>query len=126
MNMFDECPTERLVNVSPPAAGGAVTVQCLALPMPELWEILNCTIRHDDVVPLTGHWLFDDLAGAIQCGDDIVLAVGAREPLYTVEFPRALTLNLADNRLSFEVAVGATNGALLTMDIVGRVMRGVR
>jgi hypothetical protein len=127
MSMFDDCPTEVARIISAPAAGGAVTVQWAAVPpVPELWEVLNATIRHDDVVPLTGHWLFEDQATQVQCGDDIVLAVGAREPLYTIEFPRGLALSLAGNRLTFAVPVGATAGAVLTLDVVGRVSRGIR
>jgi hypothetical protein len=127
MNMFDDCPTEAVIVVGAAAAGGAVRVDWPpALPQAELWEVLNCTIRHDDVVPLTGRWAFTDLASTVYCGDAVVLAVAAREPLYTVEFPRALTMSLLTNALSFEVPVGATDGALLTMDIVGRVLRGIR
>jgi hypothetical protein len=125
MSLFDNCPTEVASIISAAAAGGAVQVQWAVPAVPELWEVLNATIRHDDVGPLTGHWLFDDPAAQVQCGDDIVLAVGAREPLYTIEFPRGLIMSLADNRLTFAVDVGATDGALLTLDIVGRVLRGI-
>ena len=126
MNMFDDCLTEVVIVTGAVAAGGAVRVDWPdPLPMTELWEVLNATIWHDDSVPLTGHWELGDGAATVQCGDDIVVAVGAREPLYTVEFPRGVTLSLLANTLSFVVPVGATDGALLTLDIVGRVVRGI-
>jgi hypothetical protein len=129
MNLYDDAPVEVVTQVSLAAALGTVVVDWPD-PIPagdELSEILSATVWHDDVNPLAGRWWFNDAGGNVQCGDDVAaVAANIRVPLYRASFPQVITMAAFVNGLHYTVDAGAADGTILTIELVRRVVRGVR
>lgn len=119
---FDECPTVNAQETGAGAAGGVMTVAWTP-EVGELWEVLYCDAFHNDAAAPSCAWLFTDGTTLIQFGNGSALAASTRRSLYNADFPPRLYL---DHRctLTFTAAAGATNGAVATMNIIGRRVVG--
>jgi hypothetical protein len=124
MSLFDDCPTDNFQVVGAGAAGGVMT-SAWTPDVGELWEVLYADAFHNDAAAPSCAWLFTDGAILIQFGNGAALAVNTRRSLYSAEFPPRLYL---DHRctLTMQAGAGATNGAVLTMNIIGRRIRGTQ
>jgi hypothetical protein len=122
MNLFDDCPTDNFQVTGAVAAAGVMAVNWNPA-VGELWEVLYADVFHNDAAGPVGAWLFTDGLALIQFGNGAALAAATRVSLYNAAFPPRLYL---DHRctLSYNVGAGATNGAVLTMNIIGRRLRG--
>jgi len=120
---FNDCPTENAQAVGAGAAGGVMTVDWTPA-AGELWELLYVDAFHNDAAGPSCAWLFTDGVTLVQFGNGAALAINTRRSLYNAEFPPRLYM---DSRctLTFTAGAGATNGAVATMNIIGRVLRGI-
>ena len=124
MNLFDDCPTDNYQVTGAVAAGGVMRVDWTPA-AGELWEVLYADIFHNDAAGPTGSWLFTDGLALLQFGNGAALAATVRRSLYNADFPPRLYL---DHRctLSWVVGAGATAGAQITMNVIGRRLRGTQ
>jgi hypothetical protein len=122
MKLFDSCPTRNYQVNGAAAAAGVMRVDWTPA-AGEVWEILYADIFHNDAAAPSGAWLFTDGVTLIQFGNGAALASGVRRSLYYADFPPRLYL---DHRctLSWVVGAGATAGAVTTMNVIGRCLRG--
>jgi hypothetical protein len=120
--MFDDCPTVNVQVVGAGAAGGVMVVNWTPA-VGTLWELLYCDAFHNDAAAPSCDFRFTDGIVLIQYGNGAVLAVNTRRSLYSAEFPPRLYL---DHRctLTFTATAGATNGAVATLNIIGRCLVG--
>lgn len=127
MSMFEDCPTEVREVIGAPAAGGAMTVSFVPA-VGERWEILYASVRHDDVAAPAGYWQVGDGVLALPISVAAALLPNTYLPLYNANISGRLFLTYLDaftQNLEYDVDVGATGGSILTLDIIGRVLRGV-
>lgn len=124
MNLFDDCPTDNFQATGAVAAAGVMTVNWIPA-VGELWEVLYADVFHNDAAAPAGAWVFRDGVMPIQFGNAAALAAATRVSLYNAGFPPRLYL---DHRcmLTYTVAVGATNGCILTLNVIGRRLRGTQ
>jgi hypothetical protein len=91
----------------------------------ELWEIDYCDAFHNDAAAPTMSWLFTDGTTLLQLMDAAALAANTRRNLYATAMAPPLYM---DRRctLTFSCGAGATNGAVATINLIGRRIRGTQ
>jgi hypothetical protein len=128
--MYDDCPTENRVVIGAVAAGGVMSAVFPDPATPEpgiLVEILGATAFHDDIAHPDCIWEFFDGVLNSQCGDTLVACPDvAVHSLYGASFPGKLYLEGTLHTLTFRALAGATDGSTIQLNLIVRVLRGVR
>jgi hypothetical protein len=127
MNIFDECPTECRKIVGAPSAGvseGSSFVPAAG----EVWEIDYASVIHNDTAALDGFWYIDDGVLILPLSPITTLVGGSYLPLYGANIQPHLYiayLNSTQQALGWVALSGSTAGKTATIEITGRVLRGV-